>query len=181
MKVNVLPNIEFLNECFHYVDETGELLWNARPLEHFKSLHDQRAFNARFANKPAGYMSSDGYMRVMVKSKMFLLHRIAYLIQHGEQPPMIDHRDGNRSNNRMSNLRPATHSQNNLNAPARSYNKSGIKGVYFHKDTGKWQAQVSHNGKPKNLGLFKSISEAEAVAISFRSTVHGEFANHGRR
>lgn len=181
MKVNVLPNIEFLNECFHYIDETGELFWNARPLAHFKSFRDQCVFNDRFENKPAGYLSSDGYRRVHVLKRMVLVHRIAYFMKHGEQPQMVDHIDGNRSNNRMENLRSATHSENNLNAPARSYNKSGIKGVYFHKDTGKWQAQVNHNGKHKYLGLFKSISEAEAVAISFRSTVHGEFANHGRR
>jgi hypothetical protein len=91
----------------------------------------------------------------------------------------VDHKDRNGLNCIRSNLRSATRSQNGANRAMRSDNTSGVKGVAFHKATGKWQADVRSGGKKHYLGLFVDIHDAEAAVKAFREKVHGEYACHG--
>ncbi len=101
-----------------------------------------------------------------------LLHRVILNLPPGRVPE-ADHRDGNGLNNCRSNLRTATHQQNNCNRRKRRYHlgkstSSEWKGVSWHKQTGKWRAQIGGNGNTHHLGLFDS--EEAAVQL------HGEFA-----
>lgn len=91
--------------------------------------------------------------------------------------PMVDHRDGNGLNNTRGNLRSATESQNQANRRiGGGRNKSGFKGVSWHKRFHYWQAQIRVNGRHFHLGTFADPEEA-AREYDAAAVVHfGEFA-----
>jgi hypothetical protein len=86
----------------------------------------------------------------------------------------VDHRDGDGLNNRRSNLRPCTDSQNQANAPIRSDNTSGFKGVSFTR--GKWRAFIRFHKKRFFLGCFESPQAAAAAYDQAAQRLFGEFA-----
>lgn len=88
----------------------------------------------------------------------------------------VDHINGNRLDNRKENLRYATRSQNLRNRGAAKHSKSGIKGVYFHRATGKWRAEMKIDGKSKHLGLFETKELAHAAYQGKAVIIQGEFA-----
>ena len=105
-----------------------------------------------------------------------LFHRELLGLPEGE---IRDHRNGNGLDNRLCNLRPATIQENNCNRGTPKNNTSGIKGVSWNTERGKWKARITYNGKEYNLGYFDDIKEAETVVRSKREELHGEFCNHG--
>lgn len=119
-----------------------------------------------------------GRMYVGVNKKLVLLHRVVFLMHHGYLPNMVDHIDGNPLNNRIENLRPATRSENNQNRKTNKNTVSGIKGVDWHKQVGKWRVQVRVAGKKKHFGLYAHKEIAETIAMMARHKHHGEFARH---
>jgi hypothetical protein len=88
----------------------------------------------------------------------------------------VDHIDGNRLNNQKSNLRLATSSQNKMNRGPRSDNKSGYKGVSWHKQKNKWTVRIMANGRYKSLGLFNKIEKAKQAYNEAAQKYHGSFA-----
>ena len=105
-------------------------------------------------------------------------HRVAWMIHNGDIPDgmVIDHINGIRGDNRISNLRLATRSQNAVNSGMRSSNTSGQKGVYMNKQVGKWVAEIKVDGRRKRIGTFSDIDEA-AVAYQMAAEHHfGDFA-----
>ncbi len=88
----------------------------------------------------------------------------------------VDHRDGDGLNNRRSNLRIATRSQNECNKGVQKNNTSGFRGVSFFKPHGKWKAQIVLNGKARHLGYFATPEEAHAAYVAAQPLFHGEFA-----
>lgn len=122
----------------------------------------------------------DGYRYVHFKGKTYPEHHLVWCWHKGELPTGdIDHIDMNRSNNHISNLRECSRSQNMLNTKAHKDSKSGVKNVYYRKDTGKWSVRMSIDGGYKSLGCFDCLELAEFVAEEGRNRYHGEFANHG--
>ena len=97
---------------------------------------------------------------------------------HGWMPTQVDHKDNNPSNNRIENLRSVTLSENSYNAKKRADNKSGVKGVYWHKEGKKWSVQVAVNKKRKFFGLFDNLELADLVAQKARNMYHGPYARH---
>ena len=127
-----------------------------------------------------GRVDHKGYLRTQVAGKPVLCHRLAWLMHYGSWPQgEIDHINGDRQDNRISNLRVCTHQQNNHNQPLRKTNTSGVKGVHFNRKANKWHAQICLNYKIHHVGLFKDLSEAESAIKQRREELHGEFANHG--
>ena len=125
----------------------------------------------------AGTLSPDGYVRVGVMYKMYLAHRLIWYMQTGAWPKHeVDHRNGNRADNRWRNLREATREQNIANSPARTTNKIGIKGVRWHVAGGAWQARMFLNGKDMHLGLFDTPEQAGAAYVKAAKKHFGEFA-----
>lgn len=118
-----------------------------------------------------------GYVRgYKPKSKPFesvLLHRF---IMEAPAKVQVDHINGNRADNRRSNLRFATASQNQWNRGLQKNNKSGFKGVAIHLATGKWQAVIRYKGKAKALGLFDNPEDAHEAYCVEANRLHGEFA-----
>jgi hypothetical protein len=88
----------------------------------------------------------------------------------------IEPADGSHAQDRLSNLRIASHGQNLMNRGINRNNKSGYKGVAFHKSTGKWQAQIMSGGRFKYLGCFTTPEAAALAYDKAAKELHGEFA-----
>jgi hypothetical protein len=117
--------------------------------------------------------------QLRIDNKKYLLHRIIFLWHQGFLPKEVDHSDRNPNNNRIKNLRAATHTQNQANSKIHKHSKSKLKGVSFDKKRNKWRAQISINGKTKFLGRFETKEFAHDVYVAYAKLLHGEFCNPG--
>lgn len=153
---------DYVRSLFRYEPETGLLI--------------RIAGHKSWIGTVAG-CGRHGYQRVKIGYRSVAAHRIAWVIVTGEWPAVeIDHIDLNKSNNRWSNLRLATHSENQSNCRAYSCNTTGVKGVYPAPHTsGKYISAIRKNGKRRHLGTFLSVQEAGAAYERAVALVHGEF------
>lgn len=87
-----------------------------------------------------------------------------------------DHINGNKLDNRKSNLRDCTYTENNVSKPPTSSNTSGYKGVSFSKGMNKWHAQIRKSGEHWDLGYFDSPREAAQAYNDKAREIYGEFA-----
>lgn len=133
--------------------------------------------NAKAGN-PAGGKDTLGYITVSLRGKRYLAHRLIWLMHYKYLPMFVDHINGDKSDNRIENLREATKAENAHNSAMRKDNTSGAKGVGWHKARNKWRAYLQLNGRYVHLGLFTKISEAKAAVTLARQDLHGEFARH---
>lgn len=118
-----------------------------------------------------------GYLRVAIDGQRYRLHRVIWLMAYGAWPTrQIDHINGRRTDNRLSNLREASREENSRNSKVQSNNASGKKGVSFHKASGKWQARICADGKRHSLGVFESREDAAAAYDRAAVSFHGAFA-----
>jgi len=101
-----------------------------------------------------------------------LMHRV--VLKAGREFE-VDHRDSDGLNNRRSNLRIATPSENRKNQVIGSRNTSGVKGVSWHRKAGKWSVEIHSEGKKTYLGLFADIDAAAAAYASASKRIHGDF------
>lgn len=132
--------------------------------------------------KVAGSIHHSGYQIIGIFGRYYMAHRLAWLIEHGEWPQsLIDHANGDRSDNRIDNLRCADFSENRRNSKINKNNRSGVKGVSWNSSIKKWHARIRHQGCYKHLGFFSDIELAELVINEARVKFHGEFANLGRK
>lgn len=131
------------------------------------------------AGTEAGSIHRTGYRMVSVDHCQYLVHRLIWFLVTDSWPKnQIDHINGNRADNRITNLREATNAQNMLNSTARKTSSSGIKNVYYQASHKKWRVRIRIDGKPKSFGLYTNQSDAEKVAIAARNQFHGQFAKH---
>lgn len=170
-----------LRRMLDYCPETGALTWKPRPVEMFKTARDWKAWSTRFAGMPAfAAPDSRGYLQGKILGKVRLAHRIAWALFHGEWPvDQIDHINGNRADNRISNLRVVTNAENARNQKRRGDSTSGATGVYLHKQRGKWGAHITVDGRKKHIGLFQDFSSAVS-ARKAAEVERGFHLNHGR-
>jgi HNH endonuclease/AP2 domain len=150
--------LEKLRELFSYDPEKGSFRWNGE----------------------AGYISGNGYRYISVEGKKRLSHRLAWLMHYGEEPNgLVDHINGDRTDNRIQNLRLATYSQNSANAKLHTRNTSGLKGASWMPKKNRWQATITVKNKQMNLGYFKTKEAAHDAYMAAAKKYHGEFANDG--
>jgi hypothetical protein len=129
------------------------------------------------AGAPAGRIGGDGYLRLGLRGRRYRANRLAWLYMTGEWPDrIIDHANGDPMDNRFSNLRLATSSQNGANGRKPSHNSSGFKGVNWHAKAGKWRAYIKDKGKPIHIGYFTSAEAAHAAYLEKAREIFGEFA-----
>ncbi|MDN0103053.1 HNH endonuclease signature motif containing protein [Yersinia enterocolitica] len=172
--------IQYLLECFLYNHESGALVWKERPYHHFKNPRAMNTWNARYSNKPASSIDSNGYVRVRINGKTHKVHRVAWAIYFGSHPDgEIDHIDGVKTHNQISNLRCVDSTGNKHNMPKQKNNSSGVTGVSFDKENSKWCAYISRFGKYTMLGRFDSRTEAISVRREAEMK-YGYHENHGR-
>ncbi len=124
--------------------------------------------------KPAGTVNRNGYLDIRIDRKIYAAHRLAWLYVNGEWPPgMLDHINGNRMDNRILNLRSVSNTVNQQNQRhARADNKVGLLGVNFEKGSGKYKAQIRHNGKKLLVGRFDDPMAAHAAYIQAKRVLH---------
>lgn len=160
---------EYVRSVLSYCAETGILTWLPRS--------NDRRWTGRYAGKIAGMIGKGGYVKVKLRKRRYLGHHLAWLIETGTWPrPEIDHKNGICSDNRLSNIRLATRSQNVANRGKFGVTSSSLKGVSWHKATGKWQAQIVANGKKLGLGVYATEAEAHAIYMESAVKHYGEFA-----
>lgn len=177
-----LPSPELLRQLLEYDPETGALSWKPRPVSMFKTSRAAKAWNARFAGKPAFTAGSHGYRAGTILGLSCLGHRVARAIHFGEWPGSgadIDHINGRRDDNRIANLRVVSRAENLRNQRRRANNASGVMGVSWHSPSKKWLAQIGASGRLKHLGYFTDFDVAVA-ARKAAEAVHGYSPNHGR-
>lgn len=121
--------------------------------------------------------NNHGYIRGGFFGKHFYEHRLIWLYHYGKWPMYIDHINGDRSDNRIENLRVCTQQQNTYNTRARPLSTSTYKGVHFRKDTSKWVAQYTHNGKNIHIGCFNNEKDASNAYKAATEVLHKDFAN----
>lgn len=149
-----------------YDPETGRFTW-------------KRTRRGRFAKagETAGNIRKDGYRGIVISGRRYLAHRLAWFYMTGDWPALeVDHIDTDRDNNRWSNLREATRSQNNANERLRGCNTSGVKGVSYYHPTKRWRVQIQKDRKKRSLGYFKTLEEAHAVYLAEAKRLFGEYA-----
>lgn len=173
---------EILHEFLTYDPDTGLLFWKFRDRKWFKDDRSWRSWNGRLAGKQAfTQVDTNGYMRGSIFNKKYRAHRVVWCLSYGKWPEnQIDHIDGIRSNNLISNLRDVTASENNKNSKRPYTNKSGFVGVCFHKGANKWEARIKACGKSEYLGIFTQKKDAIA-ARKAAEVKYGFHANHGMR
>ena len=178
--MNVMIEPETLRELLDYDPETGDLTWRHRSMKYFKAERHRKAWNTRYAGKPAMRTRDDGYRQVRILGKGFYGHRVAWAIHYGSWPEsQIDHVNGVRDDNRVDNLRDVNSQENNRNMAIRSDNKSSIMGVSWYKARKKWRAQIRADEKQRHLGYFNCITAA-AVARKAAEIKYGFHAGHGK-
>jgi len=153
---------EWLRDNLAYEPETGSFLWKKRGF-------------GRTLGKVLGTKIWPGYLTIKVHGTVFYAHRLAWLYVHGVWPDgHVDHIDGQKANNAMSNLRLATASQNVARravkrtvAPARGVMRHGVGFV----------ARIHYAGKKHYLGYFPTLDGARDAYQKKAKEVHGEFAH----
>jgi hypothetical protein len=180
MSVQDLTDYEYAHKRLSYDPETGIFTWKEVGPEFFKTKKAYLTWNGRYAGTKAGNMDVTGYSRIGFRGKLHLAHRIAWLMMKAVWPEkLLDHIDGDKTNNMLSNLREVDSFENQRNCPKRKDNSSGVTGVSFRKNSGKWVANISFDGKQKHLGYF----DTKESAISARKKAEREYGyheNHGR-
>lgn len=124
----------------------------------------------------AGIKMVNGYISISHKGIKCSLHQLVFYAYHGFLPEFIDHVDRDRSNNSISNLRPATINENNRNMGMNRRNKSGFKGVHFDRARGKFVAKITVNNKAIFLGRFSSAEEAHNAYAAAAKKHFGQFS-----
>jgi hypothetical protein len=169
-----------LRKLIDYDPDTGALTWKRRTAETNPDDKGRVRFNTRFAGKPALTTDSGrGYRYGRVFWVTYYSHRVAWAMHYGEWPQVIDHENGVRDDNRISNLRSGTYSDNARNAAMPNTNTSGHVGVYWHKQRSKWNARIKMDKKCLHLGLFTDKDDA-IRARKAAEVKYGFHENHGR-
>jgi hypothetical protein len=153
------------SDLFMYFPNTGLLFW--------KELSGRR-------KNPISSLSK-GYLHGEHKGKRFKVHKVAWLLFYGNIPDgQIDHINGNRSDNRISNLRSVSNLENHRNMKKFSTNKSGVVGVSWSNERQKWIATITVKRKVIQLGRYLSFDNA----VSVRKAAEKQYCfhnNHGMR
>lgn len=167
---------QYLDECFVY-DSQGKIFWKIRPLGHFQNESAWKIFNKRCAGKEAGYSLKTGYRKLNIKDRSYGIHQLIFIMHYGYLPFMVDHINGDPSDNRIENLRAATYEQNCRNRRTCRRNTSGRKGVSFNKEIQKWTAYIEKDRRQKYLGCFVNFADAVLAREVAEKEIYGEFSN----
>lgn len=157
---------ERLREVLDYNLETGVFLRKA-------ARGNDHLIGKPTSQKPR----KNGYLTIRVDGVMYYAQRLAWLHFYGSWPVnQAEHRNTVKIDNRISNLRDATKSQNRANISAHKNSATGIKGVNWDVKSKKFRAQISKDGEKIMLGLYESACAAGAAYAASAERLFGEFA-----
>lgn len=155
-KANINFSHEEILKMFTYNKESGLLYRNGK-------------------SEPLRRINDNDYIDVCIKSKTYRAHRIIWMYVYGVWPDgFIDHINGNKSDNRIENLRICTNSQNQMNRKVTSKSITGIKGVFSRGK--RFYSQIVVSGKTICLGSFGNSLDAATAYNNAAIKYHGEFA-----
>lgn len=126
----------------------------------------------------AGCLNGRNYYVVGIDRKKYLVHRIIWAMHGNEPVEVLDHVNGDTTDNRIQNLRAATFTSNMCNMKRSKRNFSGIKGVSWSRATGKWAGSVWYQRKLYKTPDFESKEECAKAVKKLRCELHGDFARH---
>lgn len=173
MAFTKLPEQDTLKQLLRYDADSGLLFWLRREPELFSNptLQSVNAWNATYADTPAiNGLCGHGYRRGSLLGNLVSAHRVIWKLIYGYDPVAVDHINRIRHDNRLTNLREVTPSQNARNRNIRPQNKSGVAGVHKLKGQQSWQAGITINGQRLHLGTFPSFEQAaEARRLAEKS------------
>jgi HNH endonuclease len=154
---------ERLRELLSYDPSTGIFRWRIKR----KKMNPGDIAGSRRAN---------GYWCIKIDYFGYQAHRLAWLYVYGKFPDdEIDHIHGSRADNRILELREATHAKNGMNRKMNSNNSSGFRGVSWHKQNKEWRAQIRHNFRIIYLGGFQTKQMASLAYEAKATELFGEF------
>ena len=163
---------EQLREAFIYCPSSGLFTWRR---------HQQYMLVGRVA----GCLHRKiGYWVLQLNNEKIRAHIAAWVYVYGEYPGGdLDHKDLNRLNNAIANLRITNKSNNGANRGPQKNNTSGYKGVFWHERLGKWFSQIRVRGELKYLGNFSIKEDAAKAYDTAAASAFGEHAwlNFGAR
>lgn len=169
-----------LNSLLEYNPVSGKLFWKRRDRSEFSSDRICNSWNAKHAGKEALTSTTEhGYKHGTICGRAHRAHRVIWAMVHGYWPDEIDHENGTKSDNRISNLRDVDSLTNSQNCSRRVDNTSGVTGVSFNKADKKWRAYISVRGNIRSLGFFNKIDDAIAARKDAEEKF-GYHQNHGR-
>lgn len=157
----LIPSLERIKDAVDYEPETGVVTW-------------KRPRGRVLPGTTAGTPDGGGYLMIRIDKVGIRLHKLAWYYTYGEYPHFqIDHKDGDRTNNAIGNLRRASQSENNQNQRVgRGTNRNGYLGVYRRKDTGLYSAQIKLDGCNHRLGCFPTAEDARDAYLSAKKRLH---------
>lgn len=137
--------------------------------------YDRQSGQILRGTKVCGTIRKDGYLVTWYEGRLEFNHRLAFLLQGLTIPDMVDHINGDRSDNRWTNLRLATNTENQYNRKDTS--KAGrLRGALYNKRANRWYSMIRHNGKRTYLGMFATEQEAHMAYMRAAQELHKEFA-----
>lgn len=153
--------LESLRCALHYEPETGVFRWRV-------------ARGKVRAGDVAGRSGAAGYSYICFNRKAYLAHRLAWALQFGEMPQgEVDHRDGNRRNNIITNLRVVDRAGNSRNRHGAGKNsKTGFLGVGTNPSTRRFRARIVVNLEPIHLGYFDTAEQAHKAYVTAKRKLH---------
>lgn len=157
---------EQVRRLFDYED-SGNLIWKVKPSKGIR------------IGAVAGTKDStvDDYKKVKISGYDYSLHRVIYLWHHGDCPPLVDHENRNKKDNRIENLRPGSISQNAWNVPLSDRGKIPHKGITYRPEKKKpWICELRAGGKRVVHTSCSTLEEARAIIKEARRVYHGKYA-----
>lgn len=151
------------HEFFTYKD--GALYWKI----------DRKHTKCKVGMRAGTFSKSSIYRQIVIDKKAYLEHRIIFLMCNGYLPEMIDHKNGNKTDNRIENLRASNKYTNQQNVGASKYG-CGLKGATFDKSRNLWKATIRVYKKRLFIGRFKTAEQAHEAYKAAAVKYHGEFA-----
>lgn len=157
--------IDNLKKLVSYNPSTGEFTWV-----------NPKGWRVKRGDR-AGTLLGTGYVSIGISGKKYLAHRLAWAFVHGIWPNCdVDHINQIKTDNRISNLRLASRTQNMANCGKRVTNTSGVRGVTWSKRSRKWIARVQKDGKHGYVGSYRNLDDAaDAVRTAYKKS-YGDFA-----
>jgi hypothetical protein len=163
--IKKLPTQATLQKLFVYAPDTGVFVWR---------VNTGRAT----AGQEAGWLHRTGYVYVGLTGGSYKAHRLVWKYVHGTDPDgLIDHIDGDKTNNRVHNLRVVTDGQSNQNKRTYRNNLSGHKGVGWYPRRNAWRVRIQHDGRVRLVGFYADLSAAIAARNAAEQQFHIQAKN----